>query len=202
MISDLDFDPEPVEDDDPTSNLMKGFDLNLDDFRKADPPAYTTPAVNVQSVSQKEEAPIEFKPKEPDFGSFRDPVSTAAAEPELPDLEVEVFEGDPEPAPEVITAAAEETIPEPAEEISPEPVPDYEAKEESLPVEDAEPRRRGRHEAPDPFSPAKPPMSENAPDPDDTDSVLEEVNKLLQSDPFSDSWYESLGIERKDRSGK
>ena len=202
VISDLDFDPEPVEDDDPTSNLMKGFDLNLDDFRKADPPAYTTPAVNVQSVSQKEEAPIEFKPKEPDFGSFRDPVSTAAAEPELPDLEVEVFEGDPEPAPEVITAAAEETIPEPAEEISPEPVPDYEAKEESLPVEDAEPRRRGRHEAPDPFSPAKPPMSENAPDPDDTDSVLEEVNKLLQSDPFSDSWYESLGIERKDRSGK
>ena len=39
MIPDLDFEPEPepVQDDDPTMDLMKDFYLNLDDFRNPEP---------------------------------------------------------------------------------------------------------------------------------------------------------------------
>ena len=194
VIPDLDFDPEPVEDDDPTSNLMKDFDLNLDDFRKKDPPAYTTP------TASRPVSPV--LPKEPDFGSFAKPAESAPVAEELPDLEVEVFEGEVEDAPEVITAPEEaEAVPEIVSEAAPAAAAEPEEPVESSPAEVSESRRRGRHEAPDPSArsssrPVKPA------EPDDTDSVLEEVNKLLQSDPFSDSWYESLGIEKKDRPGK
>ena len=194
VIPDLDFDPEPVEDDDPTSNLMKDFDLNLDDFRKKDPPAYTTP------TASRPVSPV--LPKEPDFGSFAKPAESASVAEELPDLEVEVFEGEVEDAPEVITAPDEaEAVPESVSEEVPAAAAEPDEPVESSPAEVPESRRRGRHEAPDPSArsssrPVKPA------EPDDTDSVLEEVNKLLQSDPFSDSWYESLGIEKKDRPGK
>ena len=68
-------------------------------------------------------------------------------EEELPDIEVEITEEADTTEPET---SETETVPEPKE--NPEP-----------------PRRRGRHEAPDP------------------------------SDPFTDSWYQSMGLGRHDK---
>ena len=182
MIPDLDFEPEPepVQDDDPTMDLMKDFDLNLDDFRNPEPQtptAYTgyssagyTPAAYTPGTADSS-GKTGFEA--PDFGSFDQPA--AVQEESLPDLEVEVYEEEPEVQP---TAEAQaQPVEEPAEDLfelaedlfepaAEEPAPEVEPEPEKAPEP---PRRRGKHEAPDP------------------------------SDAFSDSWYESVGLGRRDK---
>ena len=102
----------------------------------------------------------------PDFGSFDTP-----AEPQgeaLPDLEVEVYEEEPavqpaaEPEAESEIGRGEDLFAAVAEETGAEVEPEPEKAPEP-------PRRRGKHEAPDP------------------------------SDPFTDSWYQSVGLNRRDK---
>ena len=158
VVPDLDFepDPEPVYDDDPTMDLMKDFDINLDDFRTEEPRTAAAPTAPRTPVAPVENAPAEPAVgsfTEPDFGSFStgekapEPVAKEAPKEELPDIEVEITEEADTTEPET---SETETVPEPKE--NPEP-----------------PRRRGRHEAPDP------------------------------SDPFTDSWYQSMGLGRHDK---
>lgn len=168
VIPDLDFEPEPepAHDDDPTMDLMKDFDLNLDDYRDPTPKTpsgytgYTPAGYASEAVSDSGKTGFEA----PDFGSFDEPA--APQEEALPDLEVEIFEEEPTAS----TAAEPEAQPaaEPAEEL-PE-------QEVGTPVAEPEPekapepaRRRGKHEAPDP------------------------------SDPFTDSWYQSVGLNKRDK---
>ena len=168
VIPDLDFEPEPepAQDDDPTMDLMKDFDLNLDDYRDPTPKTpssytgYTSAGYASEAASDSGKTGFEA----PDFGSFDEPA--APQEEELPDLEVEIFEEEPTAS----TAAEPEAQPaaEPAEEL-----PEQEAEtpaEEPEPEKAPEPaRRRGKHEAPDP------------------------------SDPFTDSWYQSVGLNKRDK---
>ena len=158
VVPDLDFepDPEPVYDDDPTMDLMKDFDINLDDFRTEEPRTAAAPTAPRTPVAPVDNAPAEPPVgsfTEPDFGSFStgekatEPVTEESPEEELPDIEVEITEEADTTEPET---SGPETVPEPKE--NPEP-----------------PRRRGRHEAPDP------------------------------SDPFTDSWYQSMGLGRHDK---
>ena len=168
VIPDLDFEPEPepAQDDDPTMDLMKDFDLNLDDYRDPTPKTpssytgYTSAGYASEAASDSGKTGFEA----PDFGSFDEPA--APQEEELPDLEVEIFEEEPTAS----TAAEPEAQPaaEPAEEL-----PEQEVE---APVAEPEPekapepaRRRGKHEAPDP------------------------------SDPFTDSWYQSVGLNKRDK---
>ena len=168
VIPDLDFEPEPepAQDDDPTMDLMKDFDLNLDDYRDPTPKTpssytgYTSAGYASEAASDSGKTGFEA----PDFGSFDEPA--APQEEELPDLEVEIFEEKPTAS----TAAEPEAQPaaEPAEEL-----PEQEVE---APVAEPEPekapepaRRRGKHEAPDP------------------------------SDPFTDSWYQSVGLNKRDK---
>ena len=154
VVPDLDFEPEPVEDDDPTLNLMKDFDLNLDDYRTTQTQAPEAP--KAAAPTERTETSGGFAA--PDFGSFdKEP----EPEEELPDIEVEIVEEEPETEPEELdldffkteTPQEEELPPEePAPEAAPEP-----------------PRRRGKHEAPDP------------------------------TDPFTDSWYQSMGLGKRDK---
>ena len=172
VVPDLDFepDPEPVRDDDPTMDLMKDFDINLDDFRAEVP---RTPVVPKTPAVPAESAPVEPAVggfTEPDFGSFFTEAEAPAAAPEviseetpveipeedLPDLEVEIVEEEELPEPEFGFG------PEPEIEPEPETVPEPEVNPEP-------PRRRGKHEAPDP------------------------------SDPFTDSWYQTMGLGRHDK---
>ena len=170
VIPDLDFEPEPepAQDDDPTMDLMKDFDLNLDDYRDPTPKTpsgytgYTTAGYASEAVSNSGKTGFEA----PDFGSFDEPA--APQEETLPDLEVEIFEEEPTAS----TAAEPEAQPaaEPAEELpeqeveTPTPVAEPESEKAPEPA-----RRRGKHEAPDP------------------------------SDPFTDSWYQSVGLNKRDK---
>ena len=168
VIPDLDFEPEPVQDEDPTMDLMKDFDLNLDDFRNPapqTPPTYTGyTGTSYTSNPVKDGGKTGFET--PDFGSFDTP-----AEPQeeaLPDLEVEVYEEEPavqpaaEPEAESEIGRGEDLFAAVAEETDAEVEPEPEKAPEP-------PRRRGKHEAPDP------------------------------SDPFTDSWYQSVGLNRRDK---
>ena len=168
VIPDLDFEPEPVQDEDPTMDLMKDFDLNLDDFRNPapqTPPTYTgNTGTSYTSNPVKDGGRTGFET--PDFGSFDTP-----AEPQeeaLPDLEVEVYEEEPavqpaaEPEAESEIGRGEDLFAAVAEETDAEVEPEPEKAPEP-------PRRRGKHEAPDP------------------------------TDPFTDSWYQSVGLNRRDK---
>ena len=170
VIPDLDFEPEPepVQDDDPTMDLMKDFNLNLDDFRNPEPQTpptyngYSADGYTGNTVSGSGRTGFEA----PDFGSFDQPA--AAPEEELPDLEVEVYEEEPEvqPTAEAEAQPVEEPAEVPIEAAAEEPAPEVEPE----PVKAPEPpRRRGKHEAPDP------------------------------SDPFTDSWYQSVGLGKRDK---
>ncbi len=158
VIPDLDFEYEPAEDDDPTVDLMKDFNLNLDDFQEE--PGSTPSTAERAPAESAETGSAAFNAYEvPDFGSFSEP--KASEQEELPDIEVEFFEEEPEA---VIT-------PEPEEKQNDRPL--QKPNKNVIPEEPVEaPRRRGKHEAPDP------------------------------SDPFSDSWYQSVGLDRRDPNKK
>ena len=170
VIPDLDFEPEPepAQDDDPTMDLMKDFDLNLDDFRNPEPQTpptysgYSADGYTGNTVSSSGRTGIEA----PDFGSFDQPA--AAPEEELPDLEVEVYEEEPEvqPAAEAEAQPAEEPAEDPTDTTAEKPAPEVKPEPEKA---QEPPRRRGKHEAPDP------------------------------SDPFTDSWYQSVGLGKRDK---
>ena len=174
VIPDLDFEPEPepVQDDNPTVDLMKDFDLNLDDFRNPEPQTPTaysgyTPADHVSTAytPAAENSSTAAGFETPDFGSFDQP---AKPEEELPDLEVEVYEEEPEvqPSAEPETQPVTDSPEDMSEPAGEETAPEVEPEPEKTPEP---PRRRGKHEAPDP------------------------------SDPFTDSWYQSVGLSRRDK---
>ena len=147
VIPDLDFEPEPVQDEDPTMDLMKDFDLNLDDFRNPapqTPPAYTGyTGTSYTSDPVKDGGRTGFET--PDFGSFDTPAKPQ--EEALPDLEVEVYEEKPEGQP--VVEAEAESHGEPEDDlfaaVAEEPNTEVEPEPEKAPEP---PRRRGKHEAP------------------------------------------------------
>ena len=160
--------PEPVQDEDPTVDLMKDFDLNLDDFRNPEPQTpsaysgYT--GTSYTSDVGKNSGTTGFET--PDFGSFDTPAKPQ--EEALPDLEVEVYEEKTETQP--VTEAEAKSYAEPEDDLFTSAAEEPDAGIEPEPEKAPEPpRRRGKHEAPDP------------------------------SDPFTDSWYQSVGLNRRDK---